>query len=287
MTCREIFLPGRHLRLAAKCWEVPRGICCLALHGWLDNANSFVRLAPFLRNVSLVALDLPGHGLSEHRSPDAQYHMVDWVGDVMAAADALGWQRFALMGHSMGAAIASLAAGAFPERMSHLVLLDGLGPQSAAAAGAPEAYARHFLEVTRLTRKAAPMYPDISNMAERLAKIVPNMSEANAALLLARGTRRIGSKITWAADPRLRGASALRLTEAQVLAYLRGIACPTLLVQALDGYPFEPTQMQGRVDVVQHLHHVQVPGGHHAHLETPEPVAQLINEFFATRAAPA
>ena len=57
----------------------------LALHGWLDNSASFDRLAPLLPGLRLVALDLPGHGRSEHRAASAAYHFVDWVADVLAA----------------------------------------------------------------------------------------------------------------------------------------------------------------------------------------------------------
>src|SRR5690606_2312769 len=96
----------------------------LALHGWLDNAATFVPLAPLLPELRIYALDLPGHGRSSHRPPGARYHYVDWVGDVIEAADALGLDRFALLGHSMGAGISILTAGTFPERVERLALIE-------------------------------------------------------------------------------------------------------------------------------------------------------------------
>ena len=56
------------------------GMPVLALHGWLDNANSFHELAAYLPpTVRFVAVDLPGHGFSSHRPVGAKYTFVDWV----------------------------------------------------------------------------------------------------------------------------------------------------------------------------------------------------------------
>ena len=38
----------------------------LALHGWLDNAASFARLAPLLKEYYVISIDFPGHGKSDH-----------------------------------------------------------------------------------------------------------------------------------------------------------------------------------------------------------------------------
>ena len=65
---RELTLDLPHLRLAARAWGDPSLPPLLALHGWLDNAASFDRLAPLLcEHFHIVALDLPGHGRSGHR----------------------------------------------------------------------------------------------------------------------------------------------------------------------------------------------------------------------------
>ncbi len=67
---RELSLELPHLRLAAQAWGDPQLPRLLALHGWLDNAASFDRLAPLLcGHFHIVAIDLPGHGRSGHRPP--------------------------------------------------------------------------------------------------------------------------------------------------------------------------------------------------------------------------
>lgn len=52
----------------------------LAVHGWLDNATSFVDMQKHLpRDIRLVAIDLPGHGFSSHRPAGTKYSFLDWV----------------------------------------------------------------------------------------------------------------------------------------------------------------------------------------------------------------
>ncbi|HMM25903.1 MAG TPA: alpha/beta fold hydrolase, partial [Pseudoxanthomonas mexicana] len=99
----------------------------LALHGWLDNAASFVPLADHLAGIQLVAPDLPGHGRSAHLAPGAECTSGVAVNAVLDIADALGWETFSLLGHSMGAGIASLMAAAVPHRVQRLVVIEALG----------------------------------------------------------------------------------------------------------------------------------------------------------------
>src|SRR3990170_241180 len=73
-----------------------------------------------------VALDLRGHGKSE-APRNGEYSIEAQAEDVGAVADALGLERFALVGHSMGAGVALGYAGAHPERVTHLLLADPVG----------------------------------------------------------------------------------------------------------------------------------------------------------------
>ena len=64
MRARERTFDLRGLRVAAIEWGADGARPVLALHGWLDNAASFARLATLLDRLHLVAIDLPGHGRS-------------------------------------------------------------------------------------------------------------------------------------------------------------------------------------------------------------------------------
>jgi len=91
----EILIPlPDGLVVAAKAWGPATGPPVLALHGWLDNANTFDRLGPPLAAAGLrvICIDFPGHGKSAHRSPDAVYAFTDYVYYVWALAKQLKWK---------------------------------------------------------------------------------------------------------------------------------------------------------------------------------------------------
>ncbi|KIG14194.1 hydrolase, alpha/beta fold family protein [Enhygromyxa salina] len=266
-------------KLAALAWGPADGRPVLASHGWLDNAATMSRLAPMLCDalgLRIISLDLPGHGLSEHKR--GPYHFIDSVADVIHAADALGWERFSLLGHSMGAGISTLVAGTVPDRIERCVLLEGLGPMADDAGQAARRLGRSLrIEATKRHKaKRSFEHPDIA--VARLREVA-KMDLESARILLGRGLVQLEDGWTWRADPGLRLDSRLRLTEEQVRAFLVAIKCPVLLVSASEGWPHDPKLMRARVEAVATLEIAQIQGLHHVHLDDPEGVAALVIPF--------
>jgi pimeloyl-ACP methyl ester carboxylesterase len=278
-------LPTSGLTLAARVHGPEDGLPVLAVHGWLDNAASFDRLAPLLPRARIVAIDLPGHGLSDARPPGVPYHFADWLADVRDAAAALGWKRFALMGHSLGAGIVACYAGTFPEQVTGLVLLDGLGVLTAPPADGPTRLAAHIKERSRRLGRQHSVYKDRSTAEEILREVAGHRDPQSTSLLVLRGTRAVDGGFVWRHDPRVRWGSPLRLTEEQLLAFLERIACPSVFVWAKEGYPWGDEIMQKRAATVKGLVVHQIEGGHHVHLDHPESVAPLVVELLERVAA--
>jgi len=253
----------------------------LALHGWLDNAASFVPLARHLDGLDLVAIDLPGHGRSAHLAIGADYSFYGSVNAVLDVADALGWERFALLGHSMGAGIASLVAAASPQRITRFIAIEALG----ALAEAPERTAIRMREAVAAARalpgKALRVFPTLEP-AIRARMQANALSEPVARLLVERGTRGVEGGYTWSSDQRLMLPSFTRLTEAQVADLVAGIECKVRVIHGDPAQPYLPDPVRrAHAAALRHGELIVIPGGHHLHMEQPDEVAAAIGDFFA------
>jgi pimeloyl-ACP methyl ester carboxylesterase len=285
MMVREIQIALPHLRLAARAWGDPRLPALLALHGWLDNAGSFDKLAPLLcEHFHIVALDLPGHGRSAQRPPGLWYHYVDYPGDALAAADALGWARFSLLGHSLGGAVACAVAAACPQRVRQLLLIEALGPLADDPAQALTQLQRAFEQRNEFQGKALRVFAS-EDEAIAVRMQANGLSAQAAASLVARGLKQVPGGYSWSTDPRLMLASPQRFTEDQILALLQGIKAPTLLLLATPEARYLPREMMDRrIEQVGDIHVSRLPGSHHLHLEDARPIAEAILDFVGPRA---
>ena len=109
---------GRDLAWAE--WGDPTGRPLVAFHGWPGS-----RLFARRRGVRLITPDRPGLGRSDFLPGRA---LLDWPRDVVALADALGLDRFGVVGFSGGAPYAFSCAHRLAERVDGLAIVSGLGP---------------------------------------------------------------------------------------------------------------------------------------------------------------
>lgn len=274
----EIKIQTHHLRLTAKRWRADGGFPVLGLHGWLDNANTFDRLAPLLPQMDLVSLDLPGHGMSDHRPAGMRYHYTDYVDDVMAAAGRLEWERFTLLGHSMGAGIGVLAASAFPDRVTQLILIEGMGAVTGDLNDVPGLLRRSVDAMKPQPSKRAAAYYDMEVLI-RARAAAGTLKRDSAEILVRRSVKRNGDVFKWQSDQRLKRPYPQYFTNEVILAFLRGITVPVLLIVAEDGMLRRRPYFQSRCRALKNLRIVTLPGHHHLHLDDPVPVAEAIDEY--------
>ncbi|WP_374603431.1 alpha/beta fold hydrolase [Arenimonas sp.] len=276
---QEVTLDTARGPLAALRGGDPSGPKLLCLHGWLDNAASFVPLAPHLAGFDWVAPDLPGHGASAHRAPGYDYAFADWLHDVLDAMDALGWARADLLGHSMGGAIACVLAAAVPARVRRLALVEALGPVAGDPAKAGERL-RDAVAARRDKPARAPrVLPDVDTaVAARL--VASRMSPEAARLIVQRNLREVEGGYAWRSDPRLTWPGHVRMDENTIQAMLRAIEAPVRVVAADPAPPYFPPEVrQARLACLREASVVVLPGSHHLHMEQPAAVADALLDF--------
>lgn len=99
------------------------------IHGFGANKDNWLRFArPFTGEYRVIALDLPGFGDSS--KPDVSYDVASQAERVVAFLDALGVQRFHVVGNSMGGHISALLAARYPQRVLSAGLLDNAGVEA-------------------------------------------------------------------------------------------------------------------------------------------------------------
>lgn len=247
----------------------------LCLHGWLDNAASFIPLAQHLTDIPLVALEFAGHGHSSHRSADARYYFFDHVEDIVQLCRQQGWQQLTIIGHSMGAMVATALAASFPELLQRLVLIDSLGFVTDSAANAAEQLRDGINSRLKATVRK-PCYANLTEAATARQK-QSDFSLTEALLLAERGTVATVNGLSWRADMRLRHSSVYRLTPEQGRALAAAVSCPVLAIAAKDS-AFYPN-IQHWSAYYPNLTLETVSGGHHCHMTQAALVAQHIKGF--------
>ncbi len=259
-------------RLAALSWGRADAPTWLALHGWLDNAASFTRLAPLLveaLDIRIVALDFRGHGHSAHAAQGGDYALWDYCHDVLDAMESLELEQTSLLAHSMGAAVACLLAASLPERVERLTLIDGLGALNTPSEETASQL-RKGLTAYRRPLSRAPRYPDIeSAVAARVAGGVTPMDSITATPLVERNTQPTADgHVQMRTDSRLLKPSLVRFTPQQVLSLLAEINAPLLLIEGEQGILGDRQWAQEARHAVKGLTREVLKGGHHLHLES-------------------
>ena len=108
----------------------------LLVHGYQASARIWhgVQQALPAQHYRSVALNNRGAGASDAPPLESDYTLQKFAADLHALVDHLGWERFVLVGHSMGGATVAQYAVDHPERVSHLTLGDPASPDGAPVA---------------------------------------------------------------------------------------------------------------------------------------------------------
>jgi pimeloyl-ACP methyl ester carboxylesterase len=284
--------------LAAKSWGPSDGRPVICLHGWQENAAAFDRVIPHLSsklNLNLVAVDMAGCGHSSHYPPGFAYYEHDVLMLVKRVKHYFGWDKFSLLGHSLGGGLLQLYAGTFPDEVESLAVIDLVRPVYRAVETYPVRLRKSVTEyinweiLTTDKEVIAPVY-SWEEARRRLIGAAKSLTPESADVLLSRGLKPAitpdGKEgYVYRRDPRLKVSSLVNLTSDQVLTFLKNITCPMMIIKGTQGPKYEGEKVHEEMkkwfaETLKDFQYVEVEGNHHIHLNNPEAVASHLNKFY-------
>ena len=282
----------RGLRYHVRVWGNPAAPRLFLLHGWMDVSASFQFLVDALaREWCAIAPDWRGFGATEWAREG--YWFPDYYADLEALLDRYqpdGPVR--IIGHSMGGVIGSVYAGVRPDRVERLVSLEGLGLARHTPDQAPARYAQWLGQL-----KDAPgfkPYRSFDEVAARLRKNNPRLSEARAAFLAQHWAKRLDSgEVMLASDPRHKIVNPYLFRIEEAIACWRRITAPVLLVFGkLSGMAARmkdsPAELAERRSAFRNRREIELEdAGHMMHHDQPERLARIIEAFLGSAASSA
>ena len=250
-------------------WGDPEDPGLLFIHGGAAHAHWWSHVAPaFLGRYSAVAIDLSGHGDSDHRD---EYSIDGWCDELVAVIDAAELRQApVLIGHSMGGFVAAAAAARHPERVGGAIVVD-----SAIRKMDPEVEAA--LRGTQFKRQRIYDDPEIAIAKFRVVPDQEILLPYIAEHIARRSLKQVPEGWTWKFDRAI--FSPIRREAAEFLAEIR---CRVAILRSENGmvtrdigeYMYDQL---GRVAPV-----IELPtAGHHPMLDVPLILVTAIRSLLA------
>lgn len=282
---RSEIIDVRGLRYNIRHWGREEAPKLFLLHGWMDASATFQFVVDALRQSwHVIAPDWRGYGESQWLSRPY------WFPDYYADLDSLLTyyspnQPARLVGHSMGANIASTYAAVRPERVSQLGMLDFLGLKPLADIDAPIQIGNWLQGIQKQPKLRA--YKNFDGLAHQLKLVNHRLSEDQAAFL-ARSVGRVrpDGQVEMACDPWHKIPSPTIYQIDDAMACWQKITAPVLILIAEHGFVVQRfgqdhDEYAKRIACFSQLHLKTInDAGHNLHHDQPQMVAKALEDFF-------
>lgn len=263
--------------------EVGADHTVVLLHGFLDLSWGWVRTAEagLTSRYHVVAPDVRGHGDSGRVGGGGYYHIMDYVADLAALLGQVARRKVTLVGHSMGGSVVAYLAGAFPDRVDRLALLEGVGPPEDETP-VPDRVAR-WIEAWRDARsRDATSHASLEAAAARLRKSDDLLDEELALWLAEKSTVDLGDgSRRFKHDPLHLTRGPYPFRRAVMDEFYRRVECPVLLVEGELSFFRHGDEERERISsLFRHARTTVLPGaGHMMTRHRPVELARLVAEF--------
>lgn len=277
-------------------WGPRDGTPVLLCHGFLDLAWGWEKVGHRLaaEGCRVVAFDWRGHGETDWVGPGGYYHFPDYVRDLAELVPQLFGTavhggpdpRPHLVGHSMGGSVATLFAGAVPDAIRSLTLIEGLGVPGPDPAETPDRFGAWLRGLEKVKdRRANPRVSPMESLDDALYRMRMQNAELDdgwGLFLADKGTRpaKNGDGLEFRFDPLHRTTAPVPFRPSAHRAFLRRITVPTLLVHGSRGFRLEDEGERGALIAdSQSLEVADV--GHMVHWFADEELSRALLAFFS------
>ena len=265
---------SQRLRLHYVDWGNPDAPPLLLVHGGRDHCRSWDWVALALRErFHVIAPDLRGHGDSQWVL-GAGYAMIDYVYDLAQLVRRQNLAPVTLLGHSLGGRICLEYAGIYPDSVSRLIAIEGLGPsrsqtESHSETPADKRMAAWIESIHGFAGRLPHRYGSLEDAIARMREANPRLSDEQARHLTTHAVNQNeDGTFAWKFDNYARASSPYPFNETDAEEIWARVRMPTLLVSGLEsaGDPNEDERTKsfpnarkvGVADAGHWVHHDQL-----------------------------
>ena len=276
----------RGLSYGVRHWGDPDAPVVFFLHGWMDSSATFEFVVKALQTSwHVIAPDWRGYGQSQWLS--RPYWFPDYYADLHCILDHYTKDQVRLVGHSMGANIASVYAGMRPERVSELVMMDFLGLAPPSDTDGSKQLGQWLSGVFEQPEMRG--YKDHGALARRLMSVNPRLTKVRAEFLShSVSCVRPDGMVVMACDPWHKIPSPTLYRVEDSMASWQRIRAPVLMLIADQGFVHQrfgndPAELQRRLACFQERQVITISdAGHNIQHDQPEQVAAALDLFLTS-----
>ena len=276
---------SQRLRLHYVDWGNDDAPPLLLVHGGRDHCRNWDWVAAALRDrYHVIAPDLRGHGDSQWVY-GSNYSMIDYVYDIAQLLHQKQLSPITIIGHSLGGSITLQYAGVYPERVSKVVSIEGLGPPPQAISErsrvrASERMASWIEGVRAMAGREPRRYRSLEDAVRRMQDANPHLRPDQATHLTVHGTHQNeDGTFTWKFDNYVRAFSPYTFNADEAHEIWSRVTAPTLLIRGTESWASDPAK-DGRLDFFQKPEVSNVAeAGHWVHHDQLDRFLEVVTEF--------
>jgi pimeloyl-ACP methyl ester carboxylesterase len=281
------FYVSQRLRLHYVDWGNEKAPPLVLVHGGRDHCRNWDWVAERLRHDwHIFAPDLRGHGDSQWVT-GANYGMIDYVYDLAQLVHQKKLAPVTIVAHSLGGSISLSYTGIYPESVSKIVAIEGLGPPPAMIAARAklkidERMVEWIDSMRALAGRAPRKYASVEEAFTRMQAENPRLTPDQARHLTVHGVNQNeDGTYSWKFDNYVRAFSPYSFNADEARALWGRIRCPTLLIRGTESWASDPLQ-DGRAAFFKDAQVANIEkAGHWVHHDQLEKFLDVVQEFLA------